>query len=474
MAATSETIGDRVTALCDDPASFFRFSFTEMQSIPRSEEEALQIEALQYRFSHLRDHIPMLKRLADKQEINVIESVTDVIPLLFEHTMYKSYPPSLLEKNRFGDINRWLSRLTTFDLGDIDVSGCRSIDEWIELMDVESPIKIVNSSGTSGTMSFLPTSKREWDKFGRMQMVSMQRLGDAPTPEAEDGIWAVFPFFRHGSNAFIRNNDNTVKFIVKQEERLLTAYPGRMSSDMLYLAARIQAAQKRGDLDQLQIPPEMLQKKGEYEALQREMPRHMERFFSESVEKLRGKRVYIVATWNQLYNMATAGLALGMEGVFAPNSAILSGGGAKGLEQPEDWEEVVARFCGAPVRQNYGMSEIHGVNQMCAHGRYHFPPWVIPFLLDPDTSEGLPRTGVVTGRAAYFDLSAETRWGGFITGDQITINWDEPCACGQTTRYIEGPVQRYSEMRGGDDKISCAATEDAHKDAMNFLNGFTN
>lgn len=470
------TISDSdVAEFCDNPTAYFHYSHTEMQSISREDEAVLQLKALQHRFADLKDRIPVLKALADKQGVTGISALEDIVPLLFEHTMYKSYPPMLLEKGRFQDLNKWLSRLSTYDLTGIDVTGCRTIDEWIELMDEHSPINIVNSSGTSGTMSFLPTSKREWAKFGDHQMVNMQRFGDAPTPSVEnEEIWAIFPSFRKGASAFVRNNDNTVQYITCSEERLLTAYPGRMSSDMLYLAGRIQAAQKRGDLDRLVIAPEMLARKEEYEALQKDMPRHMERFFSDAIEKIRGKRVYIVCAWNQLYNVATAGLKMGMEGVFAPESAIIVGGGAKGMDRPADWTEVAERFAGAPVRHAYGMSELHGVMMMCAHGHYHFPPWVIPMLLDPDTSAALPRTGTVTGRAAYFDLSAEHHWGGCITGDSITVEWDKPCGCGQTTRYIEGPIQRFSEMRGGDDKISCAATEGAHEEAVSFLNSFTN
>ena len=38
--------------------------------------------------------------------------------------------------------------------------------------------------------------------------------------------------------------------------------------------------------------------------------------------------------------------------------------------------------------------------------------------------------------------------------------------------FIEGNIERYSEKRGGDDKISCAATESAHTEAMDFLTSF--
>ncbi len=109
----------------------------------------------------------------------------------------------------------------------------------------------------------------------------------------------------------------------------------------------------------------------------------------------------------------------------------------------------------------YGMSEISSHATMCEHGHYHLFPWVVPFVLDPDTSDPLPRAGVVTGRAAFFDLLADSRWGGFVTGDEITLDWDSECACGRTSVFIHDGIQRYSEARGGDDKINCVAAMDA-------------
>ena len=145
--------------LCDDPDDFFGNSYNNTQTIPRDQLAALQEEAMKYRFETLVDKIPMLKRLADKQGIEEIESIEDVVPLLFEHTMYKSYPPFLLEQNRFSDINKFLSKLTSLDLSSVDVSACNSIDEWLGTMDRETDMYLGLSSGTSGVMSFIPSSK---------------------------------------------------------------------------------------------------------------------------------------------------------------------------------------------------------------------------------------------------------------------------------------------------------------------------
>src|SRR5581483_12298644 len=234
----TETAASDVEAFCDDPAAYFHQSYDEMELVPRQALARLQLAALQYRFGRLRDAIPMLKKLADGQDIQGLERIEDVIPLLFEHTMYKSYRVSLLENRKFGEINKWLSRLTAFDLTGIDVSACRSIDDWVEVMDRESPLTLLLSSGTTGTMSLIPVSKAEYDKFGRMLRVTcLQQFGKPKTFGPEDEIFCIYPNFRYGTSAHLRTNDLIVKYIAGDEAHLFTAYPGKMSADVLFLAA---------------------------------------------------------------------------------------------------------------------------------------------------------------------------------------------------------------------------------------------
>ena len=64
---------------------------------------------------------------------------------------------------------------------------------------------------------------------------------------------------------------------------------------------------------------------------------------------------------------------------------------------------------------------------------------------------------------------AETYWGGFISGDRVTINWEEDCACGWKGPRIAPTITRYSELEGGDDKITCAGTAEAYNEFMDFL-----
>jgi hypothetical protein len=109
-----------------------------------------------------------------------------------------------------------------------------------------------------------------------------------------------------------------------------------------------------------------------------------------------------------------------------------------------------------------------GTAPLCSQNYYHFMPHTVPILIDAEARE-LPRAGVQTGRLALFDLLAETYWGGFISGDQVTMHWDEDCACGWKGPRIEKTITRFAEMEGGDDKITCAGSAQAYNEFMDYV-----
>jgi hypothetical protein len=226
----------------------------------------------------------------------------------------------------------------------------------------------------------------------------------------------------------------------------------------MFLAGRLAAAEARGEVDQLEINPALIERRDEFIREQRELQGGLDRFVNEMAHELEGRRVWVLPTWAGLYNMAHAGLNAGMEGVFAADSLISTGGGSKGQVLPDDWEQTVHRFIGVDrIQHAYAMTEMAALNRMCEHERYHFEPWIVPFVLDPDSGELLPDDGEQTGRCAIFDLIAESYWGGTITGDRISLD-RAPCRCGRTTPHAARKIERFTDHGDGDDKITCAAS----------------
>lgn len=471
----TRTIDQRVELLLSDPEALANHCRQTWEQMPRGEIDALQLAGLQRRFAELRERIPVLKKLAEGEGVERIEQLDDLVPLLFEHTVFKSYPPSLLEKNNFTAINKWLAKLVTPEVGEAilaaDVSACKGLDDWFETMDREVPQLIIShTSGTSGTLSFLPCSAREFEKAAQVRRLFAWNMRGPQTPKPE--MHTAYPYYSKGYLSHLRGVTAITRVLLPDASHFHPAYPSTLSSDVLHLGAKLRAAQAKGTLDRLVVAPEMLAKKEAFDRQQAEMPQHLATFFEDIATRLKGKRVYIGGTWNLLHNMAKAGLERGLEGVFDRESYIITTGGAKGVVQPEGWREEVMRFTGVKaLYESYAMSEVvSGSHLRCEHGHYHFAHTAIPFLLDPETSKPLPRKGRQTGRAAFFDLGADVHWGGFITGDEVTVEWDAPCACGRPSRYVVGAIQRYSEKNCGDDKITCAASEQSHREAMDFLN----
>ena len=114
------------------------------------------------------------------------------------------------------------------------------------------------------------------------------------------------------------------------------------------------------------------------------------------------------------------------------------------------------------------MTESMGYAPRCAAGFYHFFPFTVPMLLDADGNV-LPREGAQTGRFAFVDLLAESYWGGFITSDRVTLRWDGDCECGWKSPRIEPEIVRFSELEGGDDKITCAGSDEMYSEFMDYV-----
>ena len=473
----SASVRESAAALINGPLTFFDMSYTKMQSVPRDLLHQLQTEALKLRFEDHRNRIPMLTKLADKQGITGISEIDDVLPLLFEHTIYKSYPDFLLEKGEYGKLTRWLDRLTPYDLSKLDCSGCESIHGWMDLISRVTELDPITSSGTTGTMSFTPKDRKDWRNYilGGFRIQLLQKFGEPPSDaDLNEKIHVCWPTHADGHTAFYRSPMYYKEYFAKGSNahfHPMMTTPG--DTDLMYLAARLRAAQARGD-SRVNVPPALLARRGELEAEERERPAKVKAWVDELVQKLEGERVFILAPAQLIYDVAKPALAEGKRCNFAPNSSVTSGTGGKGFNMPDDWQQVVDDFLNFG-RKNYGyfysFSEQCGMHVQCEHGRLHLTPWSIPLILDAQTSELLPREGRQKGRAAFFDVSMNGAWGGLITGDSVEIDWSE-CPCGRTTAHLSDSITRFGVEQGGSDKISCTATPEAHDDAMDFLTSF--
>jgi hypothetical protein len=94
MTVTEKTAAP-VHEFMNDPIGFFGQSYTRMHSIPRPDLEALQRRAMGIRFREHYRSIEMLRKVADRLGATSLDEFNDVVPLLFSHTAFKSYPAAL-------------------------------------------------------------------------------------------------------------------------------------------------------------------------------------------------------------------------------------------------------------------------------------------------------------------------------------------------------------------------------------------
>ncbi len=456
--------------MANDPTRFFNHSDKAAHDVPRADADAMQLAGLQQRFAEMRDKLGVLKATAGELGIERIDSIDDGAKLLFPHTVYKSYPISLLEKNRFDQLTKWLGRLTTCDLSGVQARDCDGIDSWLDALERDSELALVHSSGTGGLLSFTPRSKADGKLKGRIfAMTTRDFFGlEERADIGNDPYDAVFTGYRHGYGEAGRSVQWLVDHFAGSEDRMHTLYPGRPSADVMFMAARVRKAEARGEIADLEIPEHLKARQAEFDEAQRNSAQAIDRMF-ETLTSLQGRKVYLGGMTSVLVDFAQRGLARGLRGIYGPECVVQTGGGGKGVVLPDNWEDIVLQFTGARrIAQYYAMSELMFMSGKCGHGHYHIQPWVITYVLDADTGAPLAREGVQTGRAAFFDLAPQGYWGGFATGDQITVDWT-PCPCGRSTVHLHPQIQRFSEMQSGDDKITCAAADQAHAAAIDFL-----
>ncbi|CAA0080633.1 Uncharacterised protein [Halioglobus japonicus] len=460
-------------SLLDDPKNFLAMRYGEGFKVDGCDLDDFYLQAAQKKYRELNGQVAALKRLSKEQGIEDIASFDDLIRVLFPHTVYKSYPLSFLEKSRFDKLTKWLNGLTALDLNAIDASECASIDEWLELLDNNTALRISHSAGTTGKLSFLPRTLKEAENVNLiLRDMIRDWYGDDTGPDLiASPLPYIQPSYNGGYYTMLRGAELRAELFGVTEENSLYLYPDRMSADVCSLAGRIRAAESKGEGGSIELSPGLMKKRDQY--IQREIDKKdsIRTFFQQAVDKFGGKSVFLCTTWTMLYDAMVEARERGIDNIFGKDSVLVSGGGNKGYDLPDNWKEVIFTGLGFDrAYELYGMSEMMSGFPVCEHGHYHIPPVVIPFVLDPISGESLPRSGTQTGRFAFLDLMTETYWGGFISGDEVTMSgFDGDCECGRKGLYLHSEIRRYSEKEGGDDKINCSGAPEAHDKALEYL-----
>ncbi len=420
-----------------------------------------QIEALHERFTDRRDRIKLLGHRAREAGIEQIRTLAEAVPLLFPHSVYKSYPESFLSEQRWDRLGKWLGTVSPYPITPIDTSDIAGIDDWVDRLGAVGHY-VSCSSGTTGKSAMLPASERDMD-WSRIDTVNVFAWGSGVRPARDRRMFGIAATAAVPKNRVIGEAQHAA-FGDPAKDRFGLPIPpitiGSLTS-MVVLRKKI--------ADGTAAPEEL----AAFERTSAQRQRALDEAMDVAAERLiehRADKLYVSGQWNALYQVAARVRERGYSGKdFHPDNCLYVGGGLKRAQLPADYRQFVHETFGIPAEhdfQNYSMQELNSGMPKCRRGnRYHIPPWVVPFALDEAGQALLPHeSGRVQGRAAFFDLSLDGRWGGVITGDRITLDF-EPCACGCAGPSIADDIVRYADLAGPDgvdDKIGCAGTVDAY------------
>jgi hypothetical protein len=455
--------------LPENPAAWTFRRFEDLYAIPREEREKLQLEAVRMNFALMRDRIPALKKLAERQGVEHIDRLEDVLPVCFDHRVLKNYPIQIIENRDFAKLTTWLGKLTVHDLTKVDLTGLKTIEEWLARLEAFGML-VTYSSGTTGKLSFVP---RSYDEYGpwKFHFFSVNRACSG-VDHYTTKLPTFSPLYRGGYQTMLKMMTLFNVEMAGGPENYITLYDTHIPADLMALSGRLQSAEDRGEIERLGLDPALLEQRRTMLEQGRRREQDMEAWFGKLIRDYKGQRVKIGGTFADLYRVAKAGLEKGMRCEFAPGSIMVGGGGMKGYKDaPDDWEDQVKYFFGVNKLGNqYGFSECIGNAPMCDAGFFHFLPYAVPLLMDAD-GHSLPREGVQTGRLVLVDPIPTSYWGGFVSGDEVTMHWEEDCPCGWGGPRAAKTIRRFAEKEGGDDKITCAGSQQAYNEFMAFVAG---
>lgn len=422
--------------------------------IAQGDLHGARIDAANERFQQRLTRIGLLRNQAESANVTAIRGLEDLVPLLFAHTTYKSYPESWLVGGKWDRMQRWLETVSTYPVSGVDPAGIVDIDDWLSRLEAAGTF-VSCSSGTTGKCSMIAATAadRQFSKtnatmaFGwgtglpaEHQFKLMHSVPVPSSPRNKDARAAISDHYGNGDTYEFPGAAITIGQISRM------------------VALRRQIADGTAE-------PEAI---SEYDRISAERQAGIDGGMRSTVEAFiahRGERMLISGQLGLLCQMTEEVRARGYAAKdFRADNAMFLGGGPKGAKLPADWRGLLMDTFNVPherVFQYYGMQEINTTMPRCRAERYHVPPWLIPLILDPPGERLIePSGGEVEGRAAFFDLSIDGRWGGVISGDKVNLRLGA-CDCGQQGATIGYDIVRYSDLGDGD-KITCAGTIDAY------------
>jgi hypothetical protein len=411
-----------------------------------ADREAAQLEQLRAEFSRLRPVVSSLDRLARDRGLDAIETLSNVVPILFPTAIYRSYPGRWLAQEDVGHLSRWLAQLSSATIPSIAGPTSGNLEEWICELDDTSELRIGYYQDVPGKPGFIPRTLGEWQARARAVygMLSIQGANE------ECSRVTVRLAHEFGESVALR----TAAALEESGSRTWAEYlyPGQRASLRTILS-------EAGDQEAMARPNVVSLRPGMGES-GNDRGRSLCDFLRGVATRVGKRNVCLAATWSDLRELAGRAVREGLRGLFNSDSVVWIPDAAH-ERPPSPQERAQIEECLGIERyiEFYAAPQLVSVCRRCTQGNYHIPATLIAFVLESDSGEPFPREGTHTGRLAFFDLLVRASWGGVLTDDVATLTASpECCGCGAPGMYLGGTLSSALDLRATD-AVECGAQD---------------
>jgi hypothetical protein len=428
---------------------------------------------------------------AGLRDLGAADDPAAVPDLLAHHTLltdavFKSYHPGWLDDADYPALTRWLGTVARLPASVDGLAGAAAeatdLDDWLGALG-RAGVPVATSTGTSGQLALVP---RDQATYRAMRMINLAVLGplllgrlggDAGLGSRVERLTAraaagALPAHTFASLANRMHPRRAAAFLLDFESgpagsqwlgRELGAafgeshalYPARLPAEALRALAR--GPRSWPEIGGLRTLRHGLTTAGVSGATGATGPGgaaaaalatvlagsgadgERDPYLRRLVGTLRatagtGQRVFLYGPPHQLLRLVRTVAATGRPVSAPAGSVVLCCGGWQGhggAAVPADvLTALVREQLGVPeLLEAYSMIELNTALLRCHAGRFHVPPLVAPYVLDPALRPITRRPA--RGRFAFLDPLARTYPGFLASGDDVTLH-DDPCPCGLT------------------------------------------
>ncbi len=408
----------------------------------------LRRQAFEINHSYYFENVPAYRRLADEEGVGPQASLEQIKKhMLMSDGIFKSYDQSWLDANDFRKMNAWLSEIYHQRVT-VDVDKAQSIDAWIDRLD-EAGIRLVYSSGTSGTLSFVPRDTTTQDLFrvaSTNYLIPQLMHRKVGTPWQHFLVWLASQTLSADTFGSMRrmaglsdydaffldfNSGKTGNQAFEQDlapsfRKHYCLYDTNLSPSITRLIAR--HARTEAEAEQVRQFQELVvgHKTENYLRLIGQIRRSV----------AEGQKVFIFGTTLQYKELCELMAERHETLPLRKASLLLFGGGWKLFTgKPITREQLMAMMSESfqlpaeMIMEGYSMSEMNAFTLRCEYGRFHIPPVIEPLILDEALN--LMEGNDLHGSFAFLDPLALAYPGFIISGDEVHFV-DGDCQCGLT------------------------------------------